>query len=77
VTDPRFRNQLVEAIKAHTVVAFAGCDSMCACDRKWRTNITYREHLAAEVEARVHGRDGVDETLVAPSYCPPRGRMAK
>jgi len=45
------RQQLAAVLRKHTVDAFAGCDTACSCDRKWRTNIAYREHLTDELLA--------------------------
>lgn len=41
---------ILELLKAHSIAAFAGCDTLCACDRKWRTNIAWRAHLAEVLE---------------------------
>jgi hypothetical protein len=51
VTAPDARDELRELLREHTVGAFAGCDTACACDHRWRTNIAYREHLAEVVTA--------------------------
>lgn len=42
---------ILELLETHNIAAFAGCDTLCACDRKWRTNIAWRAHVAEVLEA--------------------------
>lgn len=46
---------LGSVLAAHSVGAFSGTDTACSCDRKWRTNESYSEHLAEVVRAVVTG----------------------
>lgn len=36
-------------MEAHSIAAFAGCDTACSCDRRWRTNTAWRKHVAEHV----------------------------
>jgi hypothetical protein len=71
VTAPDARDELRELLREHTVGAFAGCDTACACDHRWRTNIAYREHLAevvtayAERRARVKAAEEIRKITLA------------
>jgi len=59
--------QIAEAIAVHSVGAFSGSHTACQCDRLWRTNADWREHLTRTavlplVEAQVAPlRDEVED----------------
>lgn len=55
---------ILELLEAHSIAAFAGCDTLCACDRKWRTNIAWRAHLAEALEAHQKEREAQLHQLV-------------
>lgn len=42
---------ILELLETHSIAAFVGCDTLCTCDRKWRTNIAWRAHVAEVLEA--------------------------
>jgi hypothetical protein len=46
---------LAALLRKHQVGAFAGEDTACYCDRKWRKNDAYREHLRDAVLALLNG----------------------
>ena len=37
--------RIAEVVSEHAVGAFSGSDTACICDRTWRKNIAYRDHL--------------------------------
>jgi len=51
-------NGIIRAtIERHQVGAFCGSDTACACDRRWRKNDEYRDHLAEQIAAAISEAD--------------------
>lgn len=51
-----------EILDRHKVSAFAGADTACACDRKWRTNTEYRAHVAEALDK--HMQERINEAVI-------------
>lgn len=47
--DDYTRAKLVAVLRTHSLAAFAGCDSLCACRNLWRTNEAHRAHIVDEL----------------------------
>lgn len=54
---PVDREALMEVLGKHKVGAFCGTDTACQCDRTWRKNDGYRQHVADAVLALINGKD--------------------
>lgn len=46
-----------EILVAHRALANAPDDTVCACDRTWRTNTAYRAHLAEVLDKHMQERE--------------------